>query len=174
MKPTPPAAKRWARLGPNKPSRLCHTPPAGTCISTFVIARHGSSILLALPRMHNAWPTKGGYDKERLAELEKQNAWLLPATHLKMDEHPNKAAARITREWAGLKGNPRFKMLQSHVRQRQNGNHWDLCFVYELRASSIPKLKPWWADMEFVRPAQIRRMTLGRGHKDVLKEAGYL
>jgi ADP-ribose pyrophosphatase YjhB (NUDIX family) len=174
MKPTTPVGKRWARFGPDDPSILCHTPRAGVCISTFIIAKHGSAILLGLPRMHDVWPTKGGFDVGRLAGLLKRGAWLLPATHLTMDEHPDHAAARITREWAGLEGKPKFVMLQSHVRPRRGGNHWDLCFVYELRASRIPKLKPWWSRMEFVSPAKIRRMNLGRAHKDILREGGYL
>jgi ADP-ribose pyrophosphatase YjhB (NUDIX family) len=124
--------------------------------------------------MHESWTLKGGYAHWRLAEPEMRNAWLLPATHLKMEENPDHAARRISYEWAGLKGEPRFVMVQSHVRRRESGNHWDLCFVYEMQVRGLPKCKPWWSEMRFVRSEEIRNMKVGRGHKDILREAGYL
>jgi hypothetical protein len=45
-------------------------------------------------------------------------------------------------------------------------------FVYELKAKGLPRLKPWWLEMRFVKPSEIRDMNLGRGHKDILHEAG--
>lgn len=175
-----PVTKRWARLGRDNASSLFHTPSAGVCLSVFVIARRDSSILLGHPRVHDGWPEKGGYPKKRALELDREGAWLLPATHLLMDEPPDQAARRITREWAGLKGAPKFKMVQSHLRPARlwnpklKGNHWDLCFVYELRSRDCPKPKPWWSEMRFVQPSEIRRMNLGRGHLDILEEAGYI
>lgn len=175
-----PVTKRWARLGPDSPSWLNHVPKAGVCLSAFVVARRGASILLGKPRVHDAWPTKGGFAKWRVVELEREGSWLLPATHLLMEESPDEAAKRITREWAGLKGTPRFLMVQSHLRPgrlwnpKLKDNHWDLCFVYELRPKSPPKLNPWWSEMKFVKPSEIRRMNIGRGHRDILEEAGYV
>ena len=98
---------------------------------------------------------------------------MLPATHLLMEESPNNAAKRITHEWAGLDGNPRFVMIQSHIRRCREGNHWDLCFVYELIARRNPKLNPWWSEMRFIPFREASKTRMGRGHKDVLKEAGY-
>ena len=166
--------KRWARFGPDNPSKLTHIPKGGVCISAFVVVKRGNLILLGLPRVHDAWPRKGGYAKWRLVEPEMRSAWLLPATHLQIGEHPDHAARRISHEWAGLKGKPRFMMIQSHLRRRGRRNHWDLCIVYELRVRRLPKCKPWWSKMQFADSAQIRRMKLGRGHKDVLKEGGYV
>jgi len=180
MVASPPVTKRWARLGPNNSRRLVHTPEAGVCLSAFLVVRRGNSILIGRPRAHDAWPEKGGYPKWQALELERQGAWLLPATHLQMGESPDQAAKRITCEWAGLKGTPRFKMVQSHLRPVRlwnpelRGNHWDICFVYELRARGPINLKPWWSEMRFTPTSAIRSIKFGRGQRDVLKEAGYL
>lgn len=175
-----PVTKRWARLGKWDPHSLTHPSDAGVCLSAFVVARRGNSVLLGRPRGSDAWPKKGGYPKHLAVRLEREGAWLLPATHLLMEESPDRAAQRIARQWAGVKGRPHFAMVQSHTRPASlwrrgaKGNHWDLCFVYELFVRSLPKLKPWWSEMRFVPFSQVRRMNVGRGHMDILAEAGYL
>lgn len=172
--------KRWARLGPDNPRRLVHTPEAGVCLSAFVVARRGNSILIGRPHAHDAWPVKGGYPKRQASELERQAVWLLPATHLLMEESPDRAAKRIVREWAGLEGTPRLVMVQSHLRPirlwnpKLRGNHWDICFVYELCPRGPINLKPWWSEMRFAPISAFRNINLGRGHRDVLEEARYL
>lgn len=179
-----PVTKRWARIGPRDLSWLIHVPRAGFCLSAFVIVRKGKSILLGRPHVHNSWPEKGGFPKRHAAEIEKDGSWLLPATHLLMEEPPDRAAKRIANQWAGVKGTPRFVMVQSHLRPskrwkselRWGGglNHWDICFVYELKNPAKPEPKPWWAEMRFFPPSEILRIRLSRGHKDILKAAHYL
>lgn len=177
---TLPVTKRWARLGPDNRRRLIHKLEASLCLSAFVIAQRGEAILLGRPHAHEAWPKKGGYPKWQAAELEKEGAWLLPATHLMVEEPPDRAAKRIANEWAGLKGTPKLVMVQSHLRplrlwnRKLKGNHWDICFVYELLPKSAPQAKPWWAETRFVSPSETRKMNLGRGHRDILEEAGYV
>lgn len=177
--PTP-ITKRWARLGPNSPSWLIHVPDSGVCLSAFVICRRGESILLGRPHAHDAWPTQAGFPKRHAAELEKEGTWILPATHLKMWESPHRGAMRIAREWAGLKRTPHFLMVQSHLRpasrlkKGSGGKHWDICFVYVMRTKDLPSPKPWWSQMRFVKPKDISRIKLGRGHKDILREAGFI
>ncbi len=179
MKPKIPAWKRWARLGPNDVKWLNHVPEAGVCISAFIIARNGNSILVGRPRAVNAWAEKGGFPTWRASVFEKELAWFLPATHLLMEEPPDVAAKRIAHQWAGLAGTPRFLEFQSHTRPALDGpkrraKHWDLCFVYEMQTRHLPKLKPWWSEMKFAEPSEIRRMKMGRGHKDILFEAGFV
>ena len=159
---------------------LAHTHDAGVCLSAFIVARKGNSILVGRPRGGNAWPEKGGYPKDLAVKLEKERAWLLPATHLLVEESPDHAARRIAGQWVGLLGRPRFVMVQSHIRPhslwnpRAKGKHWDICFVYELAARSVPKRKPWWSEMRFVPLSKVRGIKMGRGHKDVLKDANYI
>lgn len=181
MKAKIPAAKRWARLGPNDAKWLNHVPESGVCVSAFIIARKGKSILVGRPRGVNDWAERGGFPTWRAKRLEKEGAWLLPATHLLMEEPPDMAARRIAHQWGGLTGTPRFLEFQSHTRPslqvggpKQRARHWDLCFVYEMKAHDVPRLKPWWSEMKFATPAEIRRMKMGRGHKDILREAEFI
>jgi len=179
-----PVSKRWARIGPGDPSWLRHVPREGLCLSTFLIVQKGESILLGRPRANNSWPEKGGYPLRPAAELEKNGSWLLPATHLLMEESPDHSARRIANQWAGVRGIPKFVTLQSHVRPSRRGksrprwrtgnNHWDICFVYELRTRKNPKLRPWWSEYRFFSRSEMGRLAFGRGHKDVLKAGGYL
>ena len=172
--------KRWARFGKRNPSMLAHTHDAGVCLSVFLVARRGDNVLIGRPHGSDAWPEKGGYPKDLAVKLEREGAWLMPATHLLIEESPDHAAQRIARQWAGLQGRPRFVMVQSHTRphslwnKRAKGKHWDICFVYELDARRAPIIRPWWSEMRFVPFSQVRRMKMGRGHKDVLKETGYM
>ena len=176
-----PITRRWARFGPRTPSWMIHTPKAGVCLSTFVIVRKKGAILLGRPHAHRAWPEMGGFPLRHAAEIEKENSWLLPATHLLMEESPDHAARRIAHEWAGAKGTPKFVMVQSHLRPSgrwksklkwsRRLNHWDICFVYELQAHSNPKHNPWWNELRYFRPMDIAKIRLSRGHRDVLKAA---
>jgi len=174
-----PVTRRWARLGEWDPRELFHPSDAGVCLSVFLVAKRGNSILVGRVRGTRDWPEKGGFPRYRAIQLEHTNAWLLPATHLMMEESPDHAAKRIAREWGGLTGVPKFLTIQSHirpstqVRRGGKGNHWDLCFVYELKAAKSPKPRPWWSEMRFVPRSQIGKLKMGRGHLDILKEAGY-
>ncbi len=175
-----PPETRWARIGPKNPATLFHTPEAGICLSAFVVAHRGRTVLLGRPRAGPAWPQKGGYPEAQARELEEEGAWLLPATHLLIEESPDHAALRIARDFAGLPGIPRFVMVQSHLRPARlwnpkwKGNHWDICFVYDLAIRGLPKPMPWWAEFRFVAPDALRSLKVGRGHRDILEEAGYL
>jgi ADP-ribose pyrophosphatase YjhB (NUDIX family) len=126
----------------------------------------------------------GGFPIRHAAAIEKAGSWLLPATHLVMEEPPDHAGKRIANQWVGVKGTPKFVMVQSHLRPSgrwkselkwgRKLSHWDICFVYELQARTHPKHNPWWSEIRFFEPTDIARITLGRGHKDVLKAARYL
>ncbi|MDG6934180.1 MAG: hypothetical protein JRN68_05740 [Nitrososphaerota archaeon] len=119
-------------------------------------------------------------------ELEKEGEYLLPATHLMMEESPDAAALRIARRWVGYpEAKPSFVMVQSHLRPsslwkgqtiyRQGSNHWDICFVYTMCEERLPsEIKPWWKEMKFVSPSEFTRLALGRGHRDILEEGGFL
>jgi hypothetical protein len=181
-----PVTERWARIGPTKKSWLIHVPKAGLCLSSFVVVTNPEDdILLGRPREHEAWPKAGGLPKFHSKQLEKEEEFLLPATHLLMEESPDHAATRIARDWVGyLDAKPSFREVQSHLRpselwrtrdKKHGSNHWDICFVYSMQANDLPSgIKPWWREMRFVPSSQISKLKLGRGYKDVLKQAGFL
>jgi hypothetical protein len=175
--------ERWARIGPNDKSWLIHVPKAGLCLSAFVVIRRRDSILLGRPHAQSAWPEKGGFPERHAAAIEEEGSWLLPATHLLMEEAPHHAAKRIANQWAGVTGTPKFVMVQSHLRPsklrpeprwHRKLNHWDICFVYELQARVRLKRNLWWSDLRFFKAADIAKMKLARGHKDVLRAANYV
>jgi ADP-ribose pyrophosphatase YjhB (NUDIX family) len=171
--------KRWARLGKANPRMLTHPSDGGVCLSAFIVARRGTRVLMGKIRATKDWPERGGYPRHMAIELERGGAWILPATHLQMEESPGQAAKRIARQWAGLGGVPKFVTVQSHNRpagslqKDRKGNHWDICFVYELKILRTPQAKPWWSEFRLVSPSEMRKLKIGRGHLDVLKEAGY-
>jgi hypothetical protein len=182
-----PITERWARIGPTKKSWLIHVPKAGLCLSTFlVITNSSNNILLGRPKEHEAWPKAGGLPKFHSRQLEKEGEFILPATHLLMEESPDHAARRIARKWVGYSdAKPSFREVQSHLRpsdlwkaelgDKHGLNHWDICFVYSMQAKELPsKINPWWSEMRFVPSSQISTLNIGRGHKDVLKRAGFL
>jgi ADP-ribose pyrophosphatase YjhB (NUDIX family) len=179
---TLPATERWAQFGPRKKSWLINIPIGGVCLSTFIVASRDGSILLGLPKAGPEWPENGGERLSGAAELERSNTWILPATHLLIGESPNDASKRIAKEFTGLRGNPKFAMIQSHTRPAKiwwkhvdDAIHWDLCFVYDLKIDGVPKkLKPWWKEMKLFGQKEIRGLKIGRGHRDILEEGGYI
>lgn len=176
-----PVTSRWARIGPPNRKWLIHVPPAGLCLSAFVLVRNRrGDVLFGRPRPHRNWPEKGGVGVWRIRELERDNAWTLPATHLLMGEDPEHAAKRIARTWAGL-SNPRPRLVgvdsaqlpssgwTGRGRWRRRVHHWAIGFVYELRASRTPRLDPGWSELRFFPRAQLRSLRIGREHRDFFK-----
>ena len=171
---------RWARFGPTNRSWMIHVPGGGVCLSAFVLGRGPrGSVLMGRPRAHPAWPEHGGLALWRAREIEKSGEWVLPATHLKMDETPEAAALRIARGFTGLRGaRPRFLRVESHHRPsvhwvRSGGrrirlNHWDLCFVFEVGVRAAPKPPAWWSELRLVPQTELRRLKIGRAHRDLL------
>jgi ADP-ribose pyrophosphatase YjhB (NUDIX family) len=177
-----PVTERWAQFGPRKKSWLINVPVGGVCLSAFILASKNGAILLGLPRAGVEWEEQGGERLSGARELEKSNTWILPATHLLIGENPDDASIRIAREFTGLKGKPEFVMIQSHTRPAKlwfkhvgDAVHWDLCFVYHLEIDAVPKqLKLWWKEMRLFGKEEIRSLKIGRGHRDILKEGGYI
>jgi hypothetical protein len=64
------------------------------CVSALVIVLRGKAILLGRPRGRREWLTKGGPPVWEAEEMNKNDTWLLPATHLIMKEAPDQAARK--------------------------------------------------------------------------------
>jgi ADP-ribose pyrophosphatase YjhB (NUDIX family) len=177
-----PVTERWAQFGPRKKSWLINVPVGGVCLSAFIVASKNGAVLLGLPKAGPEWAEKGGERLSGAKELERGNSWILPATHLLIGETPDDASVRIARNFTGLSGKPEFAMIQSHTRPAKiwfkhvgKSVHWDLCFVYHLEIARPPKNpKPWWKDLRLYAQEEIRGLNIGRGHRDILKEGGYI
>jgi ADP-ribose pyrophosphatase YjhB (NUDIX family) len=175
-----PLQSRWARFGPPDRAWFSHIPKGGFCVSAFLIVRNRrGDVLLGQPKLHKDWPEKGCLPLWRVRGVQKENGWILPASHFLMDESPRHAAARIMRDWAGISGGrPRLLGVESEImptdlmagsgRQRRRLNHWALCFIYELRTLRPPRPPLGWAQFRFVPIRELRSIHIGRNHGDLL------
>jgi hypothetical protein len=91
---------------------------------------------------------------------------------------------RGTKDWPDRGGYPRQRAIElehegawllpaSLRRKGAKCNHWDLCFVYEVKVLGMPRNRAWWSEYRFVSSPELRTLKIGRGHRDILKEAGY-
>lgn len=175
-----PLQSRWARFGPPDRAWFGHIPKGGFCVSAFLIVRNRrGDVLLGQPKEHRDWPEKGCLPYWRVRDIQKENGWILPASHFLVDESPAHAAPRIMRTWAGIaEGSPRLLAVESEVmptgiktgsgRARHALNHWALCFVYGLRTNRRPKTPRAWAELKFVPVRKLRKIHIGRNHGDLL------
>jgi ADP-ribose pyrophosphatase YjhB (NUDIX family) len=175
-----PLTERYARFGPPYRRMYIHVPRGGVCLSAFVVVRDRQGrILFGRPRAHSAWPERGCLPLWRVREIRKNGEWILPASHLLMGEAPDAAAKRIARIWLGLPGaKPLLAAIDSSGfptggrsgsgRSRRREFHWTLCFVYQLRIERLPKAPPPWEELRFFPKGDIRRLTIGRMHRDLL------
>ena len=175
-----PLQSRWARFGPPDRAWFSHIPKGGFCVSAFLIVRNRrGDVLLGQPKEHRDWPEKGCLPDWRVRDVQKENGWILPASHFLMDEAPEDAATRIMRTWAGISvGSPRLLGVESEImptgrkvgsgRNRHPINHWALCFVYELKTNRSPKPSRAWAELKFVPVRKLETIHIGRAHGDLL------
>jgi len=178
-----PVEVRWARLGPTDRRWFIHVPAAGVCLSAFVIVRNRrGDILLGRPRRHRAWPERGCLPYWRVRDIEERGEWILPASHLLMEEAPSTAARRIARVFGGVRsGRPRLIAIDSsrmgtgqwtgRGRSRHRVHHWAIGFVYEVRTGRGPPSAPWWSETKFVPVSKLRQARIGRGHRDLIRYA---
>jgi hypothetical protein len=147
------AAPKHARYGPL--DRYNSPPAAGMCLSVFVVARRGSKVLAGVPRMHERWTREWApnwlvMDKaDAAADLERPR---LPNTYVYEREDPAETAARVLREQVGVK---KFQVKGVRVLSYPSVSeswypgqpHWDLAFVYDVRAAPPAKTPPWWREL---------------------------
>ncbi len=159
---------RFARFTGEKVS--AKTPEEGLCVSSFLIAKDGESVLLG-----KAFLPEGARGK-----------WVIPSSHLLYGEHPDDAARRILGEQLKTEAERIFhRGVWSYV-----GNHWDLCFIYEVVLKGEPKpsseeeverfpegyfaSSQLLTELRYLQPPEIRIDQLGRGHDYVLQALGIL
>jgi len=175
-----PLTERYARFGPALRSMYIHVPPGGVCLSAFLVVRdRRGRILFGRPRIHRAWSEQGCLPSWRVREIQKNVEWILPASHLLMGESPDDAAKRIARIWVGRPdARPRLAVIDSSSfptgppsragKKKRRDFHWTLGFVYRLRVDRLPTMPRTWEELKFFSPAEIRNLTIGRMHGDLL------
>jgi len=164
-KQVPRGRYRFARYGPT--DHYEDAPAAGMCISVFAVVRRTGKkgVLLGLPKQDEKWANEWisawkTYSEKDLAEAYK--TWRLPSSYLREGEHPEEAVRRIMEDQLGIgdyslsrRRGPRVFSYNSISDWYPGNNHWDLAFVYDVKArgkalkeGQTPK---WWQELEFVK-----------------------
>ena len=151
-----------------------HVPKGGTCISTFLVLTGKDGILVGKMTKPEIWVERFFVGEEFARRFSSSGKWLLPASHLKYGEKPDKAAERVLTEQVGVNGlKLTFRQVQSHLSQDPNdpeSAHWDICFIYEGKLKGDVKRPEWFSELKFVRADKLTADDFTRGHGDVLKE----
>lgn len=151
-------------------------PKGGTCLSSFLVLRGKSGILVGKMTKPEIWIDRFLVGEMFAPKYASSNKWLLPASHLKYGEKPEDAAIRVLLEQVGSKRiKLRFLQVQSHLSQDPNdpeAAHWDICFVYGGTLKGKIQTPEWFSELRFVKPQEIGSDDFTRGHGDVLKELG--
>lgn len=176
--------RRFARFRPTEGEvggrRVWTVPPAGICLSAFVLVgdpKNPNLVILGRPSASAPWAELGNLEPGSLAAL--QEHWVLPASHLVEFESPQAAGARIVREQLGiehldLRGPEVASEAYTSPASPENGNHWDLEFVFRADWPHGRELhSPAFKELRLIDTRTIGATNLGRGHGDILIHAGY-
>ncbi len=164
---------KFVRYGPAPRYGL---PEAGFCASSFVLVRKGSKVLAGIPRPHPKWTREWApnwlvYTKESLED--EHRSWRLPAAYLYEGEGPDEAAYRVLRDQLRIRGvelgRPLCKAFYDPSSWFPGKRHYDLCFVYEVRAKPPKAVPPWWERLEFVDVGFLRKQDLGSAMSDLVR-----
>jgi len=150
-------------------------PPGGFCISVFLVVQKGNSIAVGKISNPRLWNERWGLD---MAHPERwEDRWQLPATFLKVGEHPRDAAARVWQEQLGLAerkfSEPKIFVSCGPSSVRPGTTHCDLLFVYSVLYDGPINPQPHFTDLRFADQAEVKNLNFGRGHDEVLKLSSY-
>lgn len=173
-------AARQARYGPA--DRYPPPPGAGMCISAFAVMRRGDKVVLGQPslehfdRWTDAWVSGWlMYSKQEVAALH--DHWRLPSSYLLEGEHPDDALRRIMRDQLGVRGytasSPSVFSATWPSDWYPGQRHWDLAFVYEVRAALPRRVPPWWRTLAWADPRGLPRRAFG-WNDDLMEALGLL
>lgn len=173
--------RRFARLssGRTPAEGYWPPPPAGMCLSSFVLLHPDPTrreVLVGKLNPDAPWSRIGALDDDRARVLAER--WMLPACHLTHFESPEDAAHRILREQLGIGALPLdpplvFSEAYPSRRNPELGLHWDLEFLFHGVAPRTTLQHPAWTELRFVDPSTVPRASIGRSHDEVLELAGY-
>jgi ADP-ribose pyrophosphatase YjhB (NUDIX family) len=150
-------------------------PPGGFCISVFLIVKKNDSVLVGKISDSETWKERWGLDvghPERWREK-----WQIPATFLKIGEHPDDGVRRVWVEQLGL-SDPSFSLPKILVSSgpssvRPGTVHSDLFFVYEKEYDNGIVQLPHFSGLHFESMSELKKLQFGRGHDEVLALCGY-
>jgi len=160
--------RRFARYGPTDGH-----PPGGACISSFVIVRKRDSYLMGMVTNPELWADNFNLNTTKPGGWA--DKWRLPATYLKLGEHPEDAANRVMEDQLGLRNYElSLAQVQSHAGDSaafKGETHWDLCYVYVgLYPMVREELSPtkFFSEISFKNLDEVAAEELGSGHGAIL------
>ena len=169
---------RFNRLG-DVPFGMPEVPEGGLCLSAFlVLTERGrpDRVLMGHLDPTAPWDHMGALDASRTQVHSK--GWMLPASHLIVNEPPHEAARRIAVEQLERRdltfSEPRV-VSEVYTPKRFPGivGHWDLEFIFRGEwPGGAPPHAAAWTDLRFVDLATTPKTAVARSHEDVLESAG--
>ncbi len=161
------------------PPRVNEIPEGGICLSAFVILskiERPDEVVMGHLNPEVDWNHIGALDRER-AERN-SNGWMLPSSHLLLEESPDEAARRILKEQLGIEGQQLSKpevfseaYSSGKVWETEPFKHWDLQFIFQGETESIHP-HPAWRDLTFVDLRRTKKEDMARFHEDILAHVG--
>jgi hypothetical protein len=155
-----------------------HVPKGGACLSSFVIARKGKSILVGKMAKPEMWVERFLVGPEWAPRYAASCKYLLPAQHLILGEHPSETASKIVGEMLLTKSEkPKLLGVQSHLSgdpADPDSGHWDVCFIYDARIVGKLSKPEWFSELGYVPLKSLKPGDFTRGHGDILAELGLI
>ncbi len=154
-------------------------PEGGLCLSAFLVLNepgHPDHVLMGHLDPAAPWDHIGALDASRTAVHSK--GWMLPSSHLLVNESPDEAARRIAAEQLERDdvtfSEPRVvSEVYTPKRFPNVARHWDLEFIFRgiWPADARPHAAAW-TDLRFVDLATTPKSAIARSHEDILESAG--
>lgn len=170
---------RFNKLG-DVPFGMPEVPEGGLCLSAFLLIGergHPNRILMGHLNPAAPWDHIGALDASRTAVHSK--GWMLPSSHLMVNESPDAAARRIAAEQLER---PDITLSDATVvsevytprRFPDLVKHWDIEFLFrgEWPGGAPPKAAAW-TDLAFVDLTSTPTSAIARSHEDILASAGW-
>ncbi|MCI4348139.1 MAG: NUDIX hydrolase [Thermoplasmata archaeon] len=155
-------------------------PEDGLCLSAFVILSPEadlSAVLMGHMNPAAPWDHLGALDPGRVEAH--RHGWMLPSSHLIVQESPEEAARRVLVEQLHLPPLPlEGPKVVSEVgpsrRYPTRRGHWDLEFLFRGLVHDWDLATPdAWTELRFVDLHTTRRTEIARSHDEVLASAGF-
>ncbi len=154
------------------PAGFWHTPPGGMCVSAFLFVRRGKKLLLGKYRDDPRWEQLAGLDRDRRRNYG--HGWTIPARQLKFGEDPRHTARAVGEDILRIRGlrfsEPRVEVDLYEPRWLPGKQHYDMWFLVDAVAPKgwTLQVPPWYAELVWLDPAQLRDEDYARGHQDVV------
>lgn len=170
---------RFNKLG-DVPFGMPEVPEGGLCLSAFLLITdpaHPDRVLMGRLNPAAPWDHIGALDASRTAVHSR--GWMLPSSHLILNESPEAAAHRIAAEQLerpDLSFSDAQVVSEVYTPRRFPGlvKHWDLEFLFRgTWPGGGPPNAAAWTDLHFVDLPNTSRADIARSHEDILASAGF-